>query len=253
MFRYNRAAMKLINPDIEAICGKLEAYTQRVVGTWQARDVPEAGTVSPAVLGQALNQSMAVLRRAQSDDKVGTLISPDDVSELGDYGLSLIGDLVNWADTLSLKDASNGLRWLIPELALWIARHGGELRSLESVVDSLAQEANREPDTATLKSLSEAMTEITASISPKIRADEDKFNQGRPWRVLLLNHCIVATRSQDTDAMRSAFDTLTGSLPEDAAEFFREGMQQMESIGYPDPVREVMQQYFAEWSAPTLH
>jgi hypothetical protein len=66
--------------------------------------------------------------------------------------------------------------------------------------------------------------------------------------VLLLNHGIVATRSHNTALMEQAFAQLTRHLPEDAARFFTEGMQQMDALDYPDHVREVMAKYHRRWA-----
>ena len=88
--------------------------------------------------------------------------------------------------------------------------------------------------------------EITFKVDP-IRQDLEKMNLGRPWRVLLLNNSIVATRSHDTDLMEAAFAILTSQLPEDATRFFSEGMEQMEALDYPPHVRQVMEKYHREW------
>jgi hypothetical protein len=43
-------------------------------------------------------------------------------------------------------------------------------------------------------------------------------------------------------------------LPEDARAFFREGMEQMDIVGYPDHVRAIMSRYRDKWgSGDTLH
>ena len=44
-----------------------------------------------------------------------------------------------------------------------------------------------------------------------------------------------------------------GRKPLVQPDFFREGMEQMDSIGYPDSVREVMESYYKDWSNRTLH
>ena len=77
--------------------------------------------------------------------------------------------------------------------------------------------------------------------------DLEKMNPGRPWRVLLLNYGIVATRSHNTASMEAAFAVLTSKLPEDATRFFSEGMQQMDALDYPSHVRKVMEKYHREW------
>ena len=59
--------------------------------------------------------------------------------------------------------------------------------------------------------------------------------------------------SANPDTMEKAFQSLI-SDPKDAPNFFREGMSEMERLGYPDHVREVMQRYNDQWYQPkTLH
>ena len=54
--------------------------------------------------------------------------------------------------------------------------------------------------------------------------------------------------------MEHAFDAINEHLPTDALGFFRDGMEQMEQLDYPDHVREVVQRYFNLWSdRRTLH
>lgn len=53
--------------------------------------------------------------------------------------------------------------------------------------------------------------------------------------------------------MTRAFDTLIHYLPEDATNFFSEGMGQLDAVGYPQPVREVVEHYSLMWSTSTLH
>jgi hypothetical protein len=48
--------------------------------------------------------------------------------------------------------------------------------------------------------------------------------------------------------MEAAFDVLTRKLPEDAARFFSEGMQQMDALDYPAQVRAVMEKYHRRWN-----
>lgn len=92
------------------------------------------------------------------------------------------------------------------------------------------------------------MDQIIGAVSPVIREDLEKINPGRPWRVLLQNHGIVATRGHNTASMEQAFRTLTRYLPEDAARFFTEDMKQMEALNYPPQVRAVMEQYHRRWT-----
>ena len=75
-------------------------------------------------------------------------------------------------------------------------------------------------------------------------------NPRDPWRLLLINRAIVATRSHNRELMESAFDALLENLPSDAPSFFAEGMEQMAVIDYPDHVRELMKRYYLANAAP---
>ena len=71
-----------------------------------------------------------------------------------------------------------------------------------------------------------------------------------PWRLLLINRAIVATRSHNPELIESAFDAVLESLPGDAPKFFAEGMEQMTILDYPDDVREVVRRYYLAHAVP---
>ena len=76
----------------------------------------------------------------------------------------------------------------------------------------------------------------------------------RPWRILIINRAIIATRSHDAELMEMAFKSLVESLPEEAARFFEEGLEQMHLIDYPEHVQKLMQHYYLMYGTPqTLH
>jgi hypothetical protein len=151
-------------------------------------------------------------------------------------------------------DQQDRVAGLTVDLALWVVAHGGRLDSIEALVDALALIANHTADPGELGQLSTVMARITGAVSPVIREDLEKINPGRPWRVLLLNRGIVATRSHDPATMEEAFTLLIRHLPEDAAQFFASGMQQMEALNYPAHVRQVMEKYHRQWTINrTLH
>jgi len=82
----------------------------------------------------------------------------------------------------------------------------------------------------------------------------ENMNPGRPWRVININRSIVATRSHSPEIMDVAFQALIKNLPQDAPNFFVEGMSEMERLGYPEHVRKVMTRYYEQWNEPhTIH
>jgi hypothetical protein len=209
---------------------------------------------SMELLSEAFRQLLDVMARVEDDSRnrggARTVQRPgsEDITELGEYAARLHDNLATLVKQSDLTDQQPALAGLAVDIALWVADHGGRLDSLEGIVDALAQIANRTRDAQDLKRLSAVMGRIIDAVSPLIREDLEKINPGRPWRVLLLNRGIVATRSHDPAVMEEAFTLLTRHLPEDAARFFAEGMQQMEALNYPSHVRRVMERYHRRWS-----
>ena len=204
-------------------------------------------------LTQALEQLIDVMNRVEADARVSagnshsSGIGAADITEIGTYAFGLHAKLVSACDQAAAEGQRETLAGLAVDIALWVADHGGHLDTLEPVVDGLALLANASMEPVRLGELSSVIGRIIAAVAPVIRQDLEKTNPGRPWRVLLLNQGIVATRSHDTALMESAFALLAKYLPEDAARFFTEGMQQMDALDYPAHVRKVMEKYHRQW------
>jgi hypothetical protein len=219
---------------------------------------PEGASLE--LLAEAFRQLVDVMARVEADSRIDdatqTPLRPgsEDITELGEYAFKLQENLATLVRQPALEEQQQAVAGLTVELALWVAAHGGRLDSIEALVDALALIANRTTDPRDLGELSAVMGRITGAVSPFIREDLEKMNPGRPWRVLLLNRGIVATRSHDPATMEEAFAVLIRHLPEDAPRFFAAGMQQMEALNYPAKVRAVMEKYHRQWTDNrTLH
>ncbi len=209
--------------------------------------------VTPIQLIEALEQFLAVASNLDREEGETGPILKDDTDQLGDYGLSLFSDLATWAQQLGLADALQEIHKVVLACADWIIRHQGRIRTLEPIVNALADMANRVTEPALLEHMADFMGEILHACDPFIRQDLEKTNSGRPWRLLHLNRGIVATRSHNPEVMAAVFDELVQDLPEDAPGFFAQGMQQMDALDYPEHVRKVMAHYFATWTRRTVH
>lgn len=212
----------------------------------RAADTTTAEADLPGLAG-AFDQLVDVMTRLEADTG-DAAASTADVTEIGEYALRLCEGLASCAERLALRDQRERMASLTVNVALWIAQHDGRIDTLEPVVDALALLANTIREPRLLESLSRVIALIVPAVSPLIRQDLERINPGRPWRVLLLNQSIVATRSYNTDLMEQAFAVLTRHLPEDAGRFFAEGMQQMDALDYPEHVRRVMSKYHRRWT-----
>ena len=229
-------------PDIQTtVRGILEAckLANETSSALQDTDLP--------TLEQAFEQLVDIMIRIESDTQAPGDTRTEDITEIGEYALRLQETLSGIAEKQGLTGQKQRLADLSINLALWIADHNGQIETLEPVVDALALAANTTQEPQKLEQLSSVIKRIIEAVSAPVSQDLEKMNPGRPWRVLLLNHGIVATRSHNTELMEAAFTLLASKLPEDATRFFSEGMQQMEALGYPPHVRETMEKYHHEW------
>jgi len=206
-----------------------------------------ANAAELATLTQALAQLTDVMTRVESDALSTSDATTTDITEIGEYAQQLHEALSTATSQRGLNEQQLPLASLAINMALWIVHHGGQVETLEPVANALALVANSSREPAELAELSGVIQEIIAAVPSVISQDLEKMNPGRPWRVLLLNHSIVATRSYDTDLMEDAFSFLSNKLPEDATRFFNEGMEQMDALDYPPHVREVMEKYHRQW------
>jgi hypothetical protein len=232
--------MAVILTDINTV---LEACKQAE----QSPDIQSENETDLPAMALALEQLADVITRMEADTQSADEATTSDITEIGDYALQLLEALSAESANPALNGQQQSLTNLAINTALWIAHHGGQLETLEPVANALALMANSSREPEELGQLSGVINEIIAAVAFSIRQDLEKTNPGRPWRVLLLNNSIVATRSHDADLMEAAFEELTRNLPEDATRFFSEGMEQMDALDYPPHVRRVMEKYHHEW------
>ncbi len=136
--------------------------------------------------------------------------------------------------------------------ALWFAKSGGTISKLIPIVNLVAAFSNRLQDQEALKQLLANIETFISATKRSIQDDMDDRDPRRPWRVLLLNYGITATRTHDPALMEKAFQFLIDNLPDDLKQFFMEGMSQMTAIDYPDHVKEVMEKYYWQYSTQEI-
>lgn len=229
-------------------------------------DVPllKSDEQSPAQLVAAMEKAIDVMQRAGADSEVKAQTNKEwvagdqDVTQIGDYSFTLLEGM---ADHMQLdsgqqhpQNLNQDLTYMVVVVALWVARHGGRIDNIDMVVNALAGYANYLREAAQLSDLCPVIRDIIVAVSDDIQKDLEQTNPLRPWKVLNLNYGIVATRSHNPRLIEEAYDLLVKNLPQDAREFFREGMKQMDIVGYPQEVRAVVEKYDRLWGADsTLH
>jgi hypothetical protein len=244
--------MKLPEPTAEAFRSGLAGPLADMVEAYRLREAqPGTGKSTPTLMAAAFEQLFDVMQRSDRDlaaDRGAPGVEAEAITELGEYALELFEQSLHWANDLDLPEVFTVLQAYTIATARWIAGRGGRLLTLEAVVDAFARQANGTQDPGELLALYNAMSEALEATADVIRQDLEKTNPGRPWRILHLNRAIVATRTHQPDLMEEAFGALVENLPEDAAGFFSQGIEQMELLNYPPHVRAVMDRYYRKWS-----
>lgn len=111
-------------------------------------------------------------------------------------------------------------------------------------VDLFSWYANHHFSEHTLLQIHAWMNSLVRSRPEEFIAQQTFDNPASPWRILLFNQAIVATRTNQPDLIRSAYARIAILLPREAKEFFAQAMEQMDLIGYPDTVRKVVQEFY---------
>lgn len=232
--------------DIAYIAEELDRLTEGLV---EADEDRRGGKdTDPRPLIGAMRQLLDALRRPRPSDGIGTMETlGKDITALGDHGIDLLARLSALAGRLHRPQLARSIEALTFPLACWIARRDGEIITLRPVVNGAAAVANGLKQPQQLAQLYGLLREIGAAVNPNLTQDAASSDPTHPWRVFLFNLAIVATRSHQPVLMDEAFDALSEQLPEDAPEFFREGMEQMDALDYPAQVRAVIQRWYEQW------
>lgn len=238
-----------------------DLFRSTVAEYLEEEDIDKDQAKSPSQLLAAMDQAIDVMARADADSSVQKNMSAEsigmleekDITKIGQYALDLLEGIVAFVQEKTGEQKRDLLRLSIP-VSLWVARHSGKLSQIDMLVNSLAGYANEVSDPQVLANLARIFREIIDACDNEIRRDLEQTNMMRPWRILNLNYGIIATRSHQPELIEQAYDTLVKHLPQDARQFFKEGMQQMDIMGYPDEVRQVVERYNKMWGSESrLH
>lgn len=236
--------------DPEQLKKIFEEASQAVVYAHEAVEKKNSLIAPPSELIEVIKQYFQIQRKL-AEEPHGALLNRDEISELGEQTINCLADLASWAEELGLHHESLMLEEITLNVTHWVIRNRGEVRSIDAIVNLLADKANRTSDKGLLTSIYHVIADVIDHTAAEIKNDADKSDLNRPWRMLNFNYAIVATRVMNRDMMVKAFDALGRHLPEDCPGFFEEGLKQSDKPDYGPEIREIMTEYFKKWT--TLH
>jgi hypothetical protein len=190
-------------------------------------------------LGEFFNITAAIDVKADN----AQVIPIDEVSDIGGHGLTLILKMVDLMRQLDLSHKRQEIEQMALIFATWTMQYDGKINFLEPIVNAFAQASNSLTSQKSLEALGEIMSEVVLACSDDIKQDFDSTNLYRPWRLLLINRGIVATRTHKAPIMMTAFDDLVRYLPQEASSFFKQSLLEVDEKNYPPKVKEMLQEY----------
>lgn len=202
------------------------------------------------VIITALQQIFDIAEAVDSQDQS---LPPEEITDIGEQAFLLIDTLIFKLVSQSYESEQQDVEQVALVIAQWIILHHAALTNIQSIVNALAYLANAVQDKAALSQLAAFTGQVAHACSDAIKHDLDNSNPMRPWRILNINRGIVATRSHDLDLIREVLAELIEAIPMDAPEFFQEGMSEMVQQNYPQPVREVMEEFYTRTKKPAVH
>ncbi len=202
---------------------------------------------------QALEQFFDVTATINQQALENHPITHTEATEIGEHGFILLLKLIDLMEKLDLPHKRQEIEQISLIFARWVILHKGKLNHIEPIVNAFAQNANNLQDKKSLTTLVELMSQVIDASADDIKHDLNSNSLYRPWRLLHINRGIVATRTNDVSIMKKVFDEMILYLPQDAASFFSEGMQEMEALDYPPNVRKVIEQYYLHQPRIKLH
>ncbi|MCW8909960.1 MAG: hypothetical protein OQK76_04995 [Gammaproteobacteria bacterium] len=237
--------MKMMDFDPVELGKHLDEYTADLLLSLKAENDEQAQNLIQMI--DALKSNIDIMQRVDSDYQANGVdsITLNDINQIGDYAMTLIGELAMAAGNRGLQQVMIKLTRLSVPISAWLVSHKGKILQLEIVVNAIASYANELTEVELLGQLCHHIENIMLAIEDDVKRDLEATNPVRPWRILNLNWGIVATRSHNAELIDRVYAQLIKNIPADIHGFVTEAMQQMDIIGYPDHVRKVVAKYYS--------
>lgn len=217
-----------------------DVYRQRFGGSAAATDA--LGLV--AIAGDFL----ALMQNLDSQFGADSELPLVDVADAVDEALRCLAALDAWLDRLDLADQREILHAVQLGIGYWAMRHQLAIHAAEPIVNALAAQSNRADSRQQAAAVYAMMQGFVQHLAPLLKADLERSNPERAWRLLNLNFAITAIRTGDAAMMRFAFDTLNDHLPDERAGFYSEAVALASQPGFPDELRAIIEAEFTRWA-----
>ncbi len=217
-----------------------DAYRQRFGGAGGATDA--IGLIA------IVSDFLSLMRNLDSQYGADSELPLNDVAEAVDEALRCLAELDTWLDRLEQSDKREILHTVQIAIGYWAMRHQLPIHAAEPIVNALAAQSNRAETRQDVAAIYALMQGFVQHLAPGLKADLERSNPERPWRLLNLNFAITAIRTGDAAMMRFAFDTLNTHLPDERAGFYDEAYALACQPGFPVETRALIETEHSRWT-----
>lgn len=242
--------MSALDIRISAISDVALVVVKRLIDENEATQKIQDEQSGPVALANALSEFFQITGSLEDHDQA---IASDQLSELADYGLDLLDRLAAQVLHLDIHDQRDNLAVVFTSVAVWFARRGAQLDNLQAVSDNFALLVNAQQDAEQLAQLSQHMDQVLEAASERLKADEDRSDLYRPWRLMNLNAGVAAARSLNPEQMGAVFANMGRRVPYEMPGFMADGKRNMLNPNVPQEVQDVITQYAAKWPDLLAH
>ena len=206
------------------------------------------GALDTTALLALVGDFLALMSRLDQDYGPDGDLPIDDVPEAVDETLRALAEVESWLIRLDLTEQLASVQTLEIGIGYWAMRHGLPIFTLEPIVNALAAQSNAAGSKQETAAIYAMMQGFVSHFSPNHRADLERSNPQRPWRLLNLNFAITAIRTGDSTMMQYAFDTLNTNLPDERAGFYAEAHALASQPGFPLATRGLIEAEITRWT-----
>ncbi len=211
---------------------------------WVLNKTDEDKNSNPKNIKEAFEQACLVIEHIGNlDDQ----LKQDDREDLCNHYIQVFFEIIIWIEKLKITGIERDAKTCIIYYAAWSARIGAKLNDMDKIANIMGEYANHCKEPNELEELALASLCILDAVPKKLQM-QNKADDNRPWRIILLNNAIVATRSFREDLIEKAFKLIGDNLPDDAPAFFANAAKQMETKNYPDDVANLVNYHYDLWN-----
>ncbi|MCW9005956.1 MAG: hypothetical protein OQK70_11900, partial [Gammaproteobacteria bacterium] len=161
--------MKMMDFDPVELGKHLDEYTADLLLSLKAENDEQAQNLIQMI--DALKSNIDIMQRVDSDYQANGVdsITLNDINQIGDYAMTLIGELAMAAGNRGLQQVMIKLTRLSVPISAWLVSHKGKILQLEIVVNAIASYANELTEAELLGQLCHHIENIMLAIEDDVK------------------------------------------------------------------------------------